>query len=664
MSAASREAAGAPAGPTEAEMTRWLTLFHTSNSESSTRNIKPSDLDYFHPNASYDWSEEEAFEHDGEIFRNVYIFCQRLTTLIDLNNWHNLNGAVDRSLMGEAFTWWNELESNTHISCIQGNTTENLLRQLKKRFKTLATEALAKLFNARYTMAGYHRRREPFEYLSTLKINIQGAGITDARIPKPTETDIMGKFMALLRRQQGNWLDNFLPRDLSAFRPRIRMFRNLTRAKDNVDAQRMGINPIHPRSEDQWPSIQYRNRSATSYECKHPHNPRSDLQPNPFRPNGRPSTPLSSYYPPVTNQFVWEENGDAFGNFPATSHTAMVRYNSRYRDPQGSSQGQQQPRAPQPNQSYIDSAPGPQRPSRGFKKENNDSQAYNLEGAQRDSDIQDANATQWYENNFEIETVHDGEAYHWQKTDESDGMESGEGKLEYYLSNMKPSPIPKQTRRHQYKTCSTELSMSNALFQHLVQTNHFSKTGKHALGDLPPHSFAYMSSWEEFLPITRSTSPPIGIGDGLGSHIFSYMKIQLRLMNGGRTISTCWDSGCAISLIDSRLLDITLPYYEIHTRAYPLIVVGIAGNRLVTSRYVILNIYIPGTDMYTRQPKQAVITRRFHLVDNLGPNMIIGMDVLVPEQCVVNFHRKTLRIGSCETDVPIDVFANDAQFYR
>ena len=44
---------------------------------------------------------------------------------------------------------------------------------------------------------------------------------------------------------------------------------------------------------------------------------------------------------------------------------------------------------------------------------------------------------------------------------------------------------------------------------------------------------------------------------------------------------------------------------------------GISSNIYTTSKYTILNLYIPSKDLKTNKPVQAIITKEFHLIKGL-----------------------------------------------
>ena len=80
---------------------------------------------------------------------------------------------------------------------------------------------------------------------------------------------------------------------------------------------------------------------------------------------------------------------------------------------------------------------------------------------------------------------------------------------------------------------------------------------------------------------------------------------------------------------------------------------GVANNKASSKDFVILPLRVPGYDTATKQLVEAIIEREFHVVDGLKANMLIGTDVIVPEQCDISLSGKYMTIGTCRVDVPI-----------
>ena len=90
-----------------------------------------------------------------------------------------------------------------------------------------------------------------------------------------------------------------------------------------------------------------------------------------------------------------------------------------------------------------------------------------------------------------------------------------------------------------------------------------------------------------------------------------------------------------------------MPDAKIRTMAQPLRVKGIAGNSHSAAEYAIVQLQIPGKDSETGAACEAVITQEFHLVDGLKAHMLIGTNIIVPEQCTIDLAKLSIAIGTC-----------------
>ena len=71
------------------------------------------------------------------------------------------------------------------------------------------------------------------------------------------------------------------------------------------------------------------------------------------------------------------------------------------------------------------------------------------------------------------------------------------------------------------------------------------------------------------------------------------------------------------------------------------------------SKYIITTLWILGKDK--DGPIEAIITRELHIVDNLDAKILIGTDVILPEKMDILLLDKTLRIGTYNVDVLVQL---------
>ena len=73
--------------------------------------------------------------------------------------------------------------------------------------------------------------------------------------------------------------------------------------------------------------------------------------------------------------------------------------------------------------------------------------------------------------------------------------------------------------------------------------------------------------------------------------------------------------------------------------ATPITIWGLGANKHAIDQYAIADIYIPAKDGQ-RQEVKAHIWREIHLVKELKANMLIGTDIMTPEQFVLDLSTK------------------------
>jgi hypothetical protein len=103
-----------------------------------------------------------------------------------------------------------------------------------------------------------------------------------------------------------------------------------------------------------------------------------------------------------------------------------------------------------------------------------------------------------------------------------------------------------------------------------------------------------------------------------------------RLVINREIVMICYNTGATMLLVDREFL-VTTTSAKIKQLDIPIMVKGIGGKSHSSVDYTVLNFYIKGS---TNKTKNAVAHIRWeiHVVDNLGPKLLIGMDIIGPEQ--------------------------------
>ena len=98
--------------------------------------------------------------------------------------------------------------------------------------------------------------------------------------------------------------------------------------------------------------------------------------------------------------------------------------------------------------------------------------------------------------------------------------------------------------------------------------------------------------------------------------------------------------------------------------ASPLKVRGVGTNKHETSEYVTIPIYLPGKTTEENKDVLACLRRELDLVEDLRAKMLIGNDIIAPEEITVDIANGKAQIGSCKVTINIDARQRGDQFIR
>ena len=118
-----------------------------------------------------------------------------------------------------------------------------------------------------------------------------------------------------------------------------------------------------------------------------------------------------------------------------------------------------------------------------------------------------------------------------------------------------------------------------------------------------------------------------------------------RLSQQGPDYNVCGDTGCTMSLIDRAFLQLRLPGIKIKQSDAELSVRGIGSRTHKCSKYVVITLFIPGT--VNGKPALASITHQLHIVEDLQAKILIGIDILGPEQAIIDVGQSRLTLPLC-----------------
>lgn len=153
---------------------------------------------------------------------------------------------------------------------------------------------------------------------------------------------------------------------------------------------------------------------------------------------------------------------------------------------------------------------------------------------------------------------------------------------------------------------------------------------------------------EKVIKSSANSASEVDIGHAFRQYHYAITKIMLMLKMNPE--SGCLDSGCSVTLMDRAYLARAHPGLTIRSMVSPITVRGLGANRHQTSKYVITSLYFPGEDIIA-----MTSPRKIHIVDDLKANILVEMDVMMPEQIDVLASQSKASINSCQMSVSIEV---------
>lgn len=84
----------------------------------------------------------------------------------------------------------------------------------------------------------------------------------------------------------------------------------------------------------------------------------------------------------------------------------------------------------------------------------------------------------------------------------------------------------------------------------------------------------------------------------------------------------------------------------------PLKVRGIGTSKYKSEEFAALSLYFPGKDGAGKLV-YASVRCEIHLVEDLKANLLIGNDIMSPENFVIDIEKRTTLIKSCGVTIPI-----------
>ena len=548
---------------------------------------------------------------------------------------------LDKCFLGAADTWYTHELSYLSRLGLQNDPdgVKEWCDALEARFRDSPGKSLSVLESVRYGIKEVRARKDPVDFMTTIILNGQNSGIatTDAAqvllayehidgvlrrdLPRPTAATTVASMIEELRHQKDIWFDIYAGKahDQSS---------RLDESKDRQD----------------------RNNRQGQGQYN-----------NPFRPNFRP--------------FNGGNNPRQYGNNPFYKPFVPYQNNSNTQFQQQEVQTRQLPGGRQQLQITNGNAPpgttgqqqrqgrqntGPRYNSNPFRpyRPGMTARAYQNYG-EAEAQLDEQEQYEQYEDTFYQGVQWSDENRNPAGDEDNIPASPQDGPDDTVESHFISSAKTKPTCRK----CHEAFDSNNCLHRHLrARCNIPSSTG----ANIPSSTVAEPTIVAEAASTTdaagtkliKSTASDTWTeGYAFRGYRFATAEISLRLH--GKLHSLCLDSGCTMSLIDRQFLLREVKNVVIKKMPTPMNVRGIGNKKHDASEYTQVQFFF-----YTAKGV-AIIEREVHIIDDLAANVLIGIDIMMPESIVLDFAQSTATIGSCNSlTIPVSVTTKGARTSR
>ena len=656
----------APAGPQRPQGTPAPPA---TNGGSSSDRWNPQEVGFFDP--YYDdktVATGGAITHAGKdtYYRDVHSFVDRIKDMATVKDAKLVRENLWTCLRGRAIKWWQSILTEDQKRLVKfGEGVDEWARLLQNHFQETASEAMKTLTSTRYTYEDARRHNDPVDYALTI-----------TRAAKSTQSTVFNQLYMIY-----NGLETEFRRDLT-----------IPTENTMMDAF---LQEIEMKKEIWWDLAKHSRSSQTAGNAGYGANRNQNSNSNSYRPAGQQGSYQSSA-------------GRPGGSYPTTGYYNQPRQaqfptpyqyqnqNRTYSQPQ--QQTQQRPPPPaggyinrpfqpqagrgqpfgsqynQPRQQQQPAATGPgiqaanrnasgsqpYQPNQPFRQNNNPA-ATGFRPGDFQPNYQNRNFQQPARAYFG-EEKDDGQ----ENTPPDDGLEyseqeygdTGEGfavaddsyhgdaaasseqanrQPDEYQSFFVGTP-PLHTRGYTCRRCSEEFPSNKKLHVHLRQCKTKPKT------EVP----STMNAEDDTEPtIIKSTAAAVS-HHGHGFRSWRYATIEASIGSSKKLTGICVDTGCGGSMGDRSFLAEEIPDYQklVKQSTDPIRVRGIGNAVLDSKEYLPVEFRIPGE--VNGKPAVASFTRNVNIVDGLKAKMLLGNDIIGPEDIVPNVGKGIATIGSCQ----------------
>ena len=158
--------------------------------------------------------------------------------------------------------------------------------------------------------------------------------------------------------------------------------------------------------------------------------------------------------------------------------------------------------------------------------------------------------------------------------------------------------------------------------------------------------------------IIKSTAPPPVDGTTSVRNWYE-LKLTVKAARDGTNLTICPDTGAAITLADENFVRDNFPSAKWESLEEPVRYMGAGPGSLTTRQIAYITLYVPSTTD-SGERVFSLWRIRAYITPQLGPNILLGMDTLVPQGVIIDIGGRTMRQPLCEGVVaPIIVKPKD-----
>ena len=593
----------------------------------------------------------------------MFVWIDHIKDLVKTHTVAEVRPMITQALRGGALTWHSTELTELEKDLLRDATMEHWYATITKRFKEKGPEAQDALDRCSYSLQDAKNGRTPRAYVQDIIRHAKATGLPlynqlllaytkmhfkfRVHLTEPSATTTLSSFLDQLDTKANAFYD--IARDeLGSSGRSLHQQTSLSSRAKGKQPQYYQSNSRPQEATRQVPSrpfvpaYQSQNASYRYGQAPYQQGYQSGYQNRPsYQTYNNTQQQASQQAQPATNRPL-QAGQNSSQNYPNKGYTTGP--------PQGGYTKQE------PAGNFNDAARGynrPQRPPRPREPFGRPREPYGnrprAAAYQGEEDMEEEQSP---------DEPSQDEAY---GNDGNEGIEEGfhgNDELSYYYPRDDPHEsqeaeahfaTPSIARSITCRRCQASFSSKNLLHKHLRE-DHCATS--------QPSKEAHVHFAQATEIIKSSASDNSAVNARVPQHIlrlYHYLRAKIKLSPRAIAELVCWDTGCSVTLIDRAFLKSQLPKHTILRKASPLVVRGIGSNKHTTAEYVNLEIHIPGRHATDGRPVEALLKRPAYVVDGLRAKMLIGMDVMTPEDVDLVISNKTGYIGSCRTNFELTI---------